>query len=254
MCENRGYLSTTTAVHHTHSEGSSGRLRFREQLTYLVLPFIIMSVSCCKAAKMSFLHYQAPSSERSELPLYTVCVRQPNFTYLLFWPLKNWDVGIPWIKIRCMRLASLASMPLTPLRLACHDYLVGKVGMSQCTTKAPRKFAWAEKPRYCKMILRLWSSSIVEVAAFYFSVHWLSRLRFPPNILWCAWISKLKQPFVDEITTPVKVVSFTTSMSRPFDVCYYFLWPELQAALVMWFCWAKMLLLAQQQMTCVVVQ
>ena len=145
-----------------------------------------------------------------------------------------------------MRLASLASMPLTPLRLACHDYLVGKVGMSQCTTKAPRKFAWAEKPRYCKMILRLWSSSIVEVAAFYFSVHWLSRLRFPPNILWCAWISKLKQPFVDEITTPVKVVSFTTSMSRPFDVCYYFLLPEFQAALVMWFCWAKMLLLAQR--------
>ena len=82
MCENRGYLSTTTAVHHTHSEGSSGRLRFREQLTYLVLPFIIMSVSCCKAVKMSFLHYQAPSSERSELPLYTVCVPQPNFTYL----------------------------------------------------------------------------------------------------------------------------------------------------------------------------
>ena len=130
--------------------------------------------------------------------------------------------------------------------LACHDYYRKSWGMSQCTTKAPRKFAWAEKPRYCKMILRLWSSSIVEVAAFYFSVHWLSRLRFPPNILWCAWISKLKQPFVDEITTPVKVVSFTTSMSRPFDVCYYFLWPELQAALVMWFCWAKMLLLAQR--------
>ena len=51
MCENRGYLSTTTAVHHTHSEGSSGRLRFREQLTYLVLPFIIMSVSLAKQQK-----------------------------------------------------------------------------------------------------------------------------------------------------------------------------------------------------------
>ena len=79
MCENRGYLSTTTAVHHTHSEGSSGPLRFREQLTYLVLPFIIMSVSCCKAVKMSFLHYQAPSSELT-LPIYSL--RSPTQFHL----------------------------------------------------------------------------------------------------------------------------------------------------------------------------
>ena len=38
------WVALLHSVHHTHSEGSSGRLRFREQqLTYLVLPFIIMS-------------------------------------------------------------------------------------------------------------------------------------------------------------------------------------------------------------------